>query len=167
MVSGVTAVQVDIKDKGHRYAVPATDGSGGVAYEHLRSADCGHELLTRPAATGVQWCYVRMGAMTDEFWAKITSITETTSGGPHQYGFVEVYKTGGVYTWAQLSGGWSGTAYNSIEQLTPRRTRGYHVNWPEIGEVVKMRPRFTPDGTLEYWFQYEPDSWNYCYYCPY
>jgi hypothetical protein len=167
LVSGITAVQVDIKEKGHRYAVPSvTTGSSGSTgdYDHLRSADCGTPIVWRPDATGKQWCCVAMGPYTDEFYAKITSVDDWGSTGSDRksYGFAEVYKTGSAYgNWSSLSGGWSGTAYNLIEELDREPTKitlsGHPTITldlrPRVGECVKMKARWY-DGSLEYWFEY-------------
>jgi hypothetical protein len=166
-ISGVQCVKVNINEKGHRYAVPSvTNGSGGTSsgdYAYLRSADCGAQIVWRPDATGIQWCYVAVGAYTDDFFAKITSVNDWGSTGSHRksYGFEEVYKTGSAYgNWSSLSGGWSGTAYNLIEELDREATKitigSTTVTLdlrPRVGECVKMRARWY-DGSLEYWFEY-------------
>ncbi len=57
VVTGITAVQVNVTDADHRYA-DISDAEPG----YLASAEIGAaEILYKPAGTGVLWCLVRLG----------------------------------------------------------------------------------------------------------
>jgi hypothetical protein len=159
MIMGVTPAVIKFVGLRQRYAVP--DFLGGSAnMTRLRSADCGVEILYRTDAAvnccpdQGYWCYLKMGTQTDEFWARITSASRSgyIPGTPWNYAFEEVRKTtDGRGGWTAVTGGWSGTCYNGVEEAGVLDGDAK----ARVGAVVKMRPLFTPGGTLEYWFQWE------------
>ncbi|MBS3735360.1 MAG: hypothetical protein KGY99_10635 [Phycisphaerae bacterium] len=108
-------------------------------------------------------CYPKQG-----FWAEITSHSSPTQNR-WTYGFKEVEKTSTGYGgWSDVSGGTTGTAYNTIEDSnTGSGTEGCGVDVDNLstddytftiqpastGVIVWMRAVPVGD-TTEYWFSY-------------
>lgn len=117
LASGVSPVQVDVVEEGHRYA-DVKDGAAG----SLKSGASGAALiLWKESGTGEKWAVVRLGLPSDPLGGTF-AVKVTKDGGDAGSEDADCTFT---YTVKDLAGNELGTA------MTPKRPRFTHVEYAQ------------------------------------
>lgn len=171
VVSGVVQVHVSVSDEAHEFA-DMVDGE----MAHLKSGIEGAaQILWKETGTGVKWAVVRIGNLCyDVLFPARIGVATPAGDNRWTYAFVEVEKTVAGYDgWTTLSGGRTGTVYNSIEDMNS--DAGVQGNGVDLANLDTAEYTFTiqpcPEGnvvwirtirfivgetpTVEYWFGHE------------
>jgi len=175
-VSGITIAKVHVAAEWHIRADVRQDDATCLQSDTHGSA----MILWKESGTGLKWAVVKIGlpcrAQADEgFWAELGSASDL-GNDRWSYAFTEVEHTGAGYDgWATKTGGRSGTAYNTIEDMNDGA--GVEGNGVDLGTldtptylpaasgaIVWMHELKHDTGStprIEYWFQYENEvTWS-------
>jgi len=169
IVSGVCMARLIVEDE-HATMADVTDGDASA----LTTNSVGSAMILHrhDGPSGQALAIVRIGTPTPKalFFARVAS---STQNGPNRwkYDFKEVEKTlPGYGGWTDRANGITGTAYNLIEDrnsLTGTLGNGVSVSSLKTddaefelrpipdGTRVMIMPVTLPNGTIEYWTQYE------------
>jgi len=132
LVSGVTPVKVDIIHNTMHPCADLVHGQTG----YLESCQLGNaRMLWHASGIGEQWAVVQLSDSPTErgFWAEITAIN-SLGGNKWKYSYAEAYKnTAGYGGWAAISGGKTGYAWNTYEDInTGSGTEGNGVDLADL-----------------------------------
>ena len=170
VIAGATVVQIDVQNENDWYA----DMKDGDRSQLESAPEYGAaRIFWKESGTGTKWAVVRLGAYRNQmgFWAEITGNT-SLGNNRWSYTFKQKYKNGASYgAWADWTGGITGTAYNSVEDMnTGAGVEGNGVDVSHLDTAdytFSIRPAPTglivrmvwvwdySGGQWEYWFAYE------------
>lgn len=169
VIGGLAMARLDVKDTNDRYA----DIEDGVYF--ARSVpNGGARIIAKGTGTGKTWAWIDLAGARDSarrFPAKITAIgTPATNKVP--YTFAEVTPTSGtgLAAFTTVTGGRTGTAYNTREAGNTATVvggvdtdgdaypSGFAPVWTDVNAIVEITQRTKDDGTTLYTFQDGPTA---------